>query len=228
MLTPLKNQSFNCITEYALENLNLKQLNRIEEFFNNLPIDPYLEGNYRFRRLSNFVVSSKELIKLPHSVFFQSKNYNPLLGDVAREYQELDDAMIQLEAFQKIVFEFFKYCQLCSQHNQIAVHQIRTIASQNKLGNPAPEGIHKDGVDLVGIFCVNREKISGGETSLYKDKNGSPIFQEILNPGEILIFNDKQFLHYTSPIKPTSDRLGIRDVFVLTCPGLFAKNYEKN
>jgi len=228
MLTSLKNRNFNCITEYALETINSLQLNRIEKFFDHLPLDPYLEGNYRFRRLSNFVISSNNLVKLPHSVFFQSKDYNPLLGDVAREYQELDDDLIQLEEFQKIVFEFFKYCQLCSQHNQIAVHQIRTIASQERMGNPAPEGIHRDGVDLVGIFCVNREQISGGETCLYKNKNGSPIFQEILNPGEFLIFNDKPFLHYTSPIKPTSDRLGIRDVFVLTCPGLFANNYETN
>jgi hypothetical protein len=228
MLTSLTTQNFNCIADYALETINSIKLDRIKKFFENLPIDPYLEGNYRLRRLSNFIVSSNNLVKLSHSRLFQSKDYNPLLGDIVREFEELDEKMIELEDFKNMVFEFFAFCQLCSTYNEIGVHQIRTTTSVQQIGNPAPEGIHRDGVDLVGIFCVNRENIEGGETHLYKDKNGSPVFKKILNPGELLVFNDRQFFHYTSPIKPIGDRQGIRDVFVLTCPGLIAKQYETN
>ncbi len=221
MLPSLKTLNFNCLTDYALETLNSVNLDQIEPFFGDLPADPYLEGNYRFRRLSRFQLSDGSLVKLPHDYLFQSKEYNPLLGDVVREYSELDDALIKLEDFQKLVLEFFDFCNVCSATKEVGVHQIRTVASEVEIGQPAPEGIHRDGVDLVGIFCVSRQKIEGGETYLYKSKDGDPIFTKILNHGELLVFNDHQFFHFTSAIKAISPQeKGIRDVFVLTCPGL--------
>ena len=131
--------------------------------------------------------------------------------------------MVELEDFQKILLEFFEFCQLCSTFNEIGVHQIRTITSHQQIGNPAPEGIHRDGVDLVGIFCVNRDKIVGGETHLYTSKDEPPVFKKILNPGEFLVFNDHHFFHFTSSIQVIASDIGIRDVFVFTCPGLVAK-----
>ncbi|HCF27855.1 MAG TPA: hypothetical protein DEV81_11805, partial [Cyanobacteria bacterium UBA11049] len=89
-------------------------------------------------------------------------------------------------------------------------------------GNPAPEGIHRDGTDFIGIFSANRENIQGGETHLYIDKKEKPVFKKILHPGELLLVNDREFFHFTTPIKPTSDAQGVRDVFVLTCPSLLS------
>ncbi|MDJ0735728.1 MAG: 2OG-Fe dioxygenase family protein [Nostocaceae cyanobacterium] len=216
--------NFNCITDYALETINSVNVDKIKNYFDNLPVDPYLEGNYRYRRLSHFQIESHSLIKLPHSRLFQSKTYNPLLGDVVREYAELDDELIALPEFEQIVREFFDFCQLCSTHNEIGVHQIRTTTSAQEIGNPAPEGIHQDGVDLVGIFCIDRNNIAGGITYLYKEKNEKPILTTILQPGSFLIFNDHQFFHFTSPIQAINSDRGYRDVFVLTCPGLRATN----
>ena len=221
MLQSLKTQNFNCITDYALERLNSVNLDKIESFFSDLCADPYLEGNYRFRKLSRFKLFDDRLIKLPHSYLFQSKEYNPLMGDIIREFSEIDDALIELEDFQKVIWEFFEFCKLCSASDEVGVHQIRTITSVGEIGHPAPEGIHRDGVDMVGVFCVNRTNIEGGETHLYKSKDGNPIFTKILNPGELLAFNDHQFFHFTSTVKTiSSQEKGIRDVFVLTCPGL--------
>jgi hypothetical protein len=228
MFTLLRPEGFNCITDLSLKSLNSVDVTKFKKFFDRLPADPYLKGNYRFRRLSNFKVSSNNLIKLPHSRLFQSKDYNPLLGDVVREFEELDEQMLELEDFKNLVLEYFAFCQICSTHEELGVHQIRTTTSNQKIGNPAPEGIHRDGVDLVGIFCVNRENIEGGETCLYRDKNGSPVFKQILNPGELLVFSDRHFYHYTAPIKPIGKGQGIRDVFVITCPGLMPKGYETN
>jgi hypothetical protein len=131
--------------------------------------------------------------------------------------------LIKLEDFQRMVLKFFEFCKLCSPHDEVAVHQIRTTASRGKTGKPAPEGIHRDGVDLIGIFSVNRERIEGAETHLYKSKKESPIFRKVLNPGEILVFGDRQFFHFTSTISAISSEEGVRDVFVLTCPGLSVK-----
>lgn len=211
----------SCLASYVLEMLTAIRVDQLKQFFEGLPADPYLEGNYRFRRLSHFKVMGDRLIKMPHRRLFQSKDYNPLLGDVAREYAELDDELIQQPDFQNIIWEFFQFCQLCSQFDEVAVHQIRTTASSQKLGNPAPEGIHRDGVDLVGIFSVNRKGIAGGETHLYTDKQASPAFSKVLNPGEFLVFRDNQYFHFTSPVQAIAGEEGVRDVFVLTCPGLF-------
>lgn len=225
----------NCLASYVLEMLTAINVDEIKPSFTHLPEDPYLEGNYRFRRLSHFKVvgdphSSSEaarLIKLPHRRLFQSKQYNPLLGDVVREYAELEDELVQLEGFQRLIWEFYQFCQLCSTSTEIGVHQIRTTANWGKEGNPAPEGIHRDGVDVVGIFSVNRHGIDGGETHLYKQTDAKqPVFSKVLNPGEFLVFKDDQYFHYTSPVNAIALEQGTRDVFVLTCPGLFPPEDE--
>lgn len=221
MLSLSKPKEFNCLTSYVLEMVTAVMMNKLQPFFDDLPVDPYLKGNYRFRRLSHFQISGDRLIKLPHRQLFQSKEYNPILGNVVREYPEIDDELIESEDFQKVVWEFFQFCQLCTNYNEVAVHQIRTIASSQQIGNPAPEGIHRDGVDLVGIFSVNRSGIEGGETHLYTEKDSKPAFTKILSPGEFLVFKDSQYFHYTTPVKAIATEQGVRDVFVLTCPGLF-------
>ena len=213
-------QNFNCKTTYAIEMVNAIDVAAIDRFFDDLPVDPYLEGGYRFRRFSRVEVVGDRLRQLPHGYFFQSRDYNPLLGDVVRDYPELDAALIELTDFQKLVREFYEFARLCSDVNEIGIHQIRTVATRDRAALPAPEGIHQDGVDTIGIFCLRRQAIKGGVTYLYPSKVNPPTMAKILNPGELLVVSDRQYFHYTSPIRASSDRPGIRDVFVFTCPGL--------
>ena len=217
-LSEVKNLAYAMM--FTLHKVNSVNIEEFKPFFTNLPVDPYIKGNYRFRRLSRFKVLGDELIKLPHGYLFQSKKYNPLLGDIKREFAELDDAIIKLEDFKKLVLAFIDYCQLDEQAVEIGVHQIRTTCSPDNYGNPAPEGIHRDGTDFVGIFSVDRNNIQGGETELYKSKKESSVFHKILNPGDLLLVNDDEFFHYTTPIQPLVSGEGTRDVFVLTCPSL--------
>jgi len=207
---------------FTFKKVNSLKLESIKPFFNALPVDPYIKDNYRFRRLSRFTVSdNKELIKLPHGYFYQSKNYNPLIGDVRRELPELDDELIKLDAFKTLIFAF---CDSCKLHPEadIGVHQIRITCSPTNYGNPAPEGIHRDGTDFIGIFSVDRENVQGGETHLYTTRKEKPVFSKVLNPGELLLVNDHEFLHFTTPIQPVSECQGTRDVFVLTSPSLIS------
>jgi hypothetical protein len=221
MLNLSKPKELSCLASYVLEMLTDINLEPLKPFFDRLPADPYLAGHYRFRRLSHFKIDGDRLTKLPHRLLFQPKYINPLLGDVVREYAELEEESIKLPEFQKIVWEFFQFSQLCTEHQEIAVHQIRTNASPTEIGNPAPEGIHRDGVDLVGIFSVHRAGVAGAETHLYTDKEGSPVLSKVLSPGEFLVFQDDRYFHYTSPVSATTVGTGVRDVFVFTAPGLF-------
>ncbi|MBD2496016.1 2OG-Fe dioxygenase family protein [Nostoc sp. FACHB-280] len=207
---------------FTLRKVNSINPEGFQPFFNNLPVDPYIKGNYRLRRLSRFTVSGNDLTKLPHGYLFQSKTYNPLLGDIKREFAELEDGIIELDIFKKMVLAFSDSCKLHPEA-EIGVHQIRTICSAENMGNPAPEGIHQDGTDFIGIFSVARENIQGGETHLYTAKKEKPVFSKVLNSGELLLVNDHEFFHFTTPIKPQVDGLGIRDVFVLTSPSLLTE-----
>jgi hypothetical protein len=207
---------------FTLRKVNSINPEDFKEFFSNMPIDTYIKGNYRSRRLSRFTVSGDQLIKLPHGYLFQSKEYNPLVGDIKREFAELDDALIKLDIFRNLVLAFSDSCKLHPEA-EIGVHQIRTICYSDNLGNPAPEGIHQDGTDFIGIFSVDRDNIQGGETHLYTAKKEKPVFSKVLNPGELLLVNDHDFFHFTTPIKPQIDAQGSRDVFVLTSPSLLSE-----
>ncbi len=222
MRTILESTELEYAFMFTFKKVSSINLESIKQFFPALPVDPYIKHNYRFRRLSRFTVSGNKLIKLPHGYFYQSQQYNPLLGDVKREFAELDEALIELDDFKKLVLAFSDSCKLHPEA-EIGVHQIRISCSPQNYGNPAPEGIHRDGTDFIGIFSVDRENIQGGETHLYTDKKEKPVFSKILNPGELLLVNDHEFLHFTTPIKPTSAQEGTRDVFVLTSPSLFSE-----
>jgi hypothetical protein len=207
---------------FTLRKVNSINPEGFKAFFSNMSIDPYIKGTYRSRRLSRFTVSGNQLIKLAHGYLFQSKEYNPLVGDIKREFAELEDALIELDIFKNLVLAFSDSCKLHPEA-EIGVHQIRTICSADNLGNPAPEGIHQDGTDFIGIFSVDRDNIQGGETHLYTDKKEKPVFSKVLNPGELLLVNDHDFFHFTTPIKPQIDAQGSRDVFVLTSPSLLSE-----
>lgn len=221
MQTLLSSKQLSDNLRFTFSQVNQINLDGFKPYFNDLPGDPYIKGNYRLRRLSRFATDGKELILLPHGYLFQSKDYNPLVGDIKREFAEIDENLIKLDIFKQVVFAFIDACKLDSEA-EIGVHQIRTTCSPSNFGNPAPEGIHRDGTDFIGIFSVNRENIQGGETHLYLDKKEKPVFKKILHPGELLLVNDRQFFHFTTPIKPTSDNQGVRDVFVLTSPSLLS------
>jgi len=218
-------QNVSCGTEldygFLFTLLKVNSINTLgfQPFFQDLPVDPYMRGKYRSRRLSRFTFSGDKLIKLPHGHLFQSKNYNPLSGDIKREFAELDDALVELDIFKNLILAFTNSCKLHPEA-EIGIHQIRTTCSPNNLGNPAPEGIHQDGTDFIGIFSVGRDNIQGGETHLYAGKKEKPVFNKILQPGELIVVNDHDFFHFTTPIKPEIPALGSRDVFVLTSPSL--------
>jgi hypothetical protein len=189
-------------------------------FFNDLPVDPNIKGHYRYRRLSRFRITDDGVIKLPHGYLFQSRDYNPLVGDIKREFAELNDELVNLDMFNALLRVFRYFCAL-RPGAEIGVHQIRTTCSPESFGDPAPEGIHRDGTDFVCIYSIDRNNVEGAETHLYTSKSGeSPVFHKTLYPGELVLVNDRKFFHYTTPVHPAGPGNGSRDVFVLTCPSL--------
>ena len=90
--------------QYKLRNFTSIEVGVFENYFENMPFDPYVRGDFRKRRFSsikkdhfgNFEV-------MPHKKFIQSSNVNDLLGDVEREYDELELELIYSNEFKKML-----------------------------------------------------------------------------------------------------------------------------
>lgn len=201
---------------YSLQKLSQVRLGALHGFFDTLPLDPYLEEKYRFRRFSRLRLVCGELVPLPHTPFVQRREHNSLLGEVIREYAELDDYLTAVADFREIIRDFLEQCAPLPDGSEVGIHQIRVISERDLVGRPAPEGVHVDGFDYVGIFCVARHNISGGETCLYEAKEGEPVYRALLEPGDLLVFDDRSLYHYTTPIFASAPQQGRRDVFILT------------
>jgi hypothetical protein len=130
-------------------------------------------------------------------------------------HHELEDGLIGMKEFQSLVAIFVECSEINKPVIKIGVHPIRNVANWREKGQPAPEGIRKDGFEVMGTFCVKRERVIGGETQLYKSEEQPQILTRLLMPGELLTFNDRDLFHFTTPIFPTADE-GMRDVFVFT------------
>ena len=187
-----------------------------EPFFADLPFDPYIQGKFRRRRFSRFRGPPENLTRLAHKHFEQSTAINKLAGGIKRDFPELDDQLVRLPEFQMLASRFVDFSKIEPETTEIGVHQIRIVASPGEAGEPAPEGIHRDGFDFVGIFCISRQNLRGAETHLHEDPDQPPIFAKELHPGEFVLVNDRRLYHYTTGMKAVGTVEGSRDVFVMT------------
>jgi hypothetical protein len=202
--------------DYKLQRVSHLHFAVFDPYFENLPPDPYVQGKFRLRRFSRFQGPPENLKRLEHKYFVQSAAVNKLAGGIKRDFAELDNELVALPDFQKLVARFVDFSKIDPDTTEIGIHQIRIVAAPNMIGEPAPEGIHQDGFDFVGIFCIKRENLIGAETHLYESPANPPIFAKELQPGEFVLVNDRRLYHFTSGMRPAGSGNGIRDVFVVT------------
>ena len=204
--------------QYKLRNFTSIKIGAFENYFENMPFDPYVKGDFRKRRFSsikkdhfgNFEV-------LPHKKFIQSSNVNELLGDVEREYEELELELVYSNEFKKIVDAYAELTGINMYLTEVGIHQMRVLSSLYIKGEPAPEGRHKDGFDHIGIFCARRSQVSGGKSELFVNKEDKePLLDKILEENEMLVVNDREVFHNATKLNPTGTDCGYRDVFVFT------------
>ncbi len=200
---------------FTLDAFPAAGLPQLRPSFARLPFDPYISRRFRQRRLSRFDGPPSHLRHLRHSVFAQSQAVNQLLGGVVREYEELEDELIAQPGFRAMIASFVAHVGL-PPSTVLGVHQIRILCSGTLAGDPAPEGIHQDGFDAIGIFCISRVNVVGANTHLYRSPSGQPVFSRELQPGEVLYVDDRELYHYTDPLHPRVEGDGHRDVFVIT------------
>lgn len=210
------------MTEYQLLKLPKTELNKdlISLSFNNLPADTFLRKNepyeYRYRRYDSGEIIKSELKwdNTPND-FLQDTSINSYVGGVSRKFATLEPTIKIFVS--NIIVKRIVEKSIPKNNYKLGVHQIRIRANDNFIGKPAPEGIHQDGFDYVAVSCIDLNNISGGTSVLVDSQDYKKIYlSKDLEKGETLVFNDKTFAHYASPIVPKVPGEGYRDVIVTT------------
>ena len=201
-----------------IAHVDLEQLLGLNQFWEGLPRDPYLKdgGRYRFRRHSSFEMKGESLTIVPHRAHWQSVDYNALHGGIERWFEPSQVQLTNNPTWQSLLLGLANILSGVKQVNTwfVEAHQFR-IDTTDGIGRPTPEGAHRDGVDFVAVFLLNRVGIKGGETRIF-DANGSAGLRFTLSePWSLLLMNDERMIHESTPIQPLGPH-GYRDTLVLT------------
>jgi len=201
-----------------LAGVPLAAFNALVPSWNDLPPDQFLKdgGRYRRRRHACFVWQGGAVHAVAHRAHWQPVEYNALHGGMERWFEPMADSTVAQAAWVPLLGWL---AQVCSQLKGdqpwfIEAHQFR-IDTTDGIGRPTPEGAHRDGVDLVAVFMVDRQGIKGGETRVF-DANG-PNGQRftLSEPWSVLLLDDARVVHESTPIQPVAAG-GHRDTLVIT------------
>lgn len=186
------------------------------DFFNHLPDNNYQDGAYRLRRYSAFTSHNGKIEKLPARLFSQSSDINTFQGDIARQYEDIEPACYQSAGFAEMMENYIEAAEL-PDGVDIEIHQLRIQAKPNETVAVAPEGVHQDGFNRLGMFMMNYQRLSGGELKVHLDKDSPAMTEYLPKAGEYLVINDAKFWHDANDIICTSNsENGYYDLFVLT------------
>jgi hypothetical protein len=186
--------------------------------WHDLPPDAYLKdgGHYRRRRHSCFFVGENDVTLAPHRAHWQPLEYNALHGGMQRWFEPMHAAVLQSPAWPGLLRGLGQVSSGLKGRRPwyVEAHQFR-IDTEGGIGRPTPEGAHRDGVDLVAVFLVARERIKGGETRVFEAAGPAGQRFTLTEPWSLLLLDDERVIHETTPIQPV-DGHGYRDTLVLT------------
>ncbi len=191
--------------------------------WNQLEEDQYMAdgGKYRKRRHATYAIQNAGDVAtlMPYQPHYQTVDYNPLNGGVARYFAPiLDD--LHRSATLSALLEFGN--QVFSQISgnpawHIELHQFRIEARDGKLGKPTPEGVHRDGVDFVIVVMIKRVNIESGATTIH-NQQGELVGEFMLRDTfDMVLVNDSKLFHGVTPITQIDEQAeAFRDVLVIT------------
>jgi hypothetical protein len=192
-----------------------------EPLWNDLPPDAYLRdgGRYRRRRHGSCVVEAGQVLPVPHRAHWQPVEYNALHGGLERWFEPLPAALVADADWQRLLVGVARVADLLRgpQRWFVEAHPFR-IDTTDGIGRPTPEGAHRDGVDLVAVLLVGRQRVKGGETRVFNASGPEGQRFTLEEPWSALLLDDERMIHETTPIQPLdATQPGWRDTLVLTC-----------
>ena len=191
--------------------------------WNRLEQDQYMAdgGRYRKRRHATYAVTGagQRARRMPYQPHYQTVDYNPLNGGVARYFAPiLDDLHQSVTLAALLEFGNQVFSQISgNQQWHIELHQFRIEARDGRLGRPTPEGVHRDGVDFVLVVMIRRVNIDSGATTIFDLDNRLVGEFTLRNAFDMVMVNDRKLYHGVTPITQIdADQEAFRDVLVIT------------
>ena len=187
-----------------------------------MPLDEYLAEGHRCRRRRYAVyrAANDRIDREPHQPHHQSREYNPLFGDMERWFEPVSPQIGDSATMRTILgFCLALFGRLAPkvQSWHVEVHQFRIEAAQGKPGLPTPEGMHRDGVDYVCVLLVRRHNIASGTTTIHAP-DGKPLGEFTLtDPFDAALIDDARVHHGVTPVRALDPaQPAYRDVLVVT------------
>ncbi|GAA0499426.1 MULTISPECIES: 2OG-Fe dioxygenase family protein [Streptomyces] len=200
---------------------------KFSQFWENLPLDPYMGdgGTYRRRKYSaiSYDVADGGVRVIDQDGFLQSEEINRLNGGITRRFEPVDQALLDTAVFRRMLAHFVARITADAPDGEpvapvrrINIHQHRIVATDRELGNPTPEGIHRDGVEHIVMMLVARKDITGGVSTLYDNAESPVLTHTLRNPGDYIFVDDRTSKHSVTPVQvaPAAAE-GHRDMFFL-------------
>ncbi len=205
-------------TVAEISRVSPESLAQLTQYWEGLPRDPYLKdgGRYRFRRHASYEIKNQTLSLVPHRAHWQSLDYNALHGGIERWFEPVQAKVMSDPAWQGVLLGLANVLSGLKPVTTwfVEAHQFR-IDTTDGIGRPTPEGAHRDGVDFVAVFLLNRVGIQGGETRIFDAQGSAGLRFTLTEPWSLLLMNDERMIHESTPIRPLVD-YGYRDTLVLT------------
>jgi hypothetical protein len=199
---------------------------RFARNWEDLKLDAFMAdgGTYRYRRYGQYEFSpgTGELTLLPHEPYRQEKFFNQLNGGVDRVYEPLTEAFTGDPLLQRLLTSLGRIFTAVDDTRRwlIKLHPVRIIAGR-EIGQPAPEGRHRDGVTFVGSLLIDRLNITGGESTTYDEQQNLLRTVTLSERGDLLLGDDQRTYHQVTPIEAIDPaQVGHRDVLVLNYSAL--------
>jgi hypothetical protein len=190
--------------------------------WNHLEMDAYMAdgGRYRRRRHATFAATPRGIERMPHQPHFQTVDYNPLNGGIARWFAPIDDAIgagPSLSTILAFCHDLFNTMAHAAPAWHIEVHQFRIEARHGEAGRPTPEGLHRDGVDYVLVLLIDRENIASGMTTVHALGGAELGHFTLTEACDAAIVDDTRVAHGVTPVEALDPaKPAHRDVLVVT------------
>lgn len=209
----------------VLEAAGLADWEGFAQSWDDLGVDMYMAdgGRYRRRRFAVFRATAEGILRKPHQPHYQSRDYNPLNGDIERWFEPVTDRIAAHPTLRAILdtchslFDRLTPVATRPRAWHVEIHQFRIETHGAEAGQPTPEGMHRDGVDWVLVLLVRRVNIQSGETTI-ADARRRPLGSFTLtDPLDSAVTDDNRVYHGVTPVTPLDPtRPGHRDVLVVT------------
>jgi hypothetical protein len=192
------------------------------ESWTRLETDTYMAdgGRYRRRRYATYETGAEgRIVRAAHQPHFQTRDYNPLNGGVARWFEPIEAYVGSGASMQGILgfcaTLFGRFAPSATWH--VEVHQFRIEARSGEEGRPTPEGLHRDGVDYVLVLLIARQNIASGMTTVHAFDGRQLGHFTLTHPFDAALLDDMRVAHGVTPVEPLDPSApAYRDVLVVT------------